>query len=94
MSDPQSHPKQRRVVRIFKKIDTSGDGQIDLKEFKLAMRDVPELSEMIAPSKWKKAYIAMRAEASGDGVSLGEFITFCEVQQAYDTMTLLKGAAA
>eukprot|EP00946_MAST-07B_sp_MAST-7B-sp1_P000684 g684.t1 len=90
MSEPQSHPKQfrRRVVRIFKKIDTSGDGQIDLKEFKRAMRDVPELSEMIAPSKWKKAYIAMRAEASGDGVSLGEFITFCEAAASlrhYDT---------
>ena len=80
MSEPQSHPQmfRRRVVRIFAKIDTSGDGQIDLKEFKRAMREVPELSEMIAPSKWKKAYVAMRAEASGDGVSLDEFLKFCQ----------------
>ena len=89
-STPISSPYrfERRIRKIFNKIDIDQSGLIDIKELKRALREVPELSEIIAPSKWKKAYVEMEAEASRDGINIDEFAKFCKTAASlrqYDT---------
>ena len=81
MAEPQSSPRmfRRRVKRIFAQIDEDKSGLIDLREFKKAMvGGCPELSEIIAPARAKKAYDGIAAQAAeGGGVAFDTFLQFC-----------------
>jgi Ca2+-binding EF-hand superfamily protein len=68
---------ERRVGRIFEAMDLNQNGSISVKELKKGMIHIPELSELIAPKRFRDALNELQNSSTG-AMDKNDFFTFCK----------------